>query len=129
MYHPHWGTVGVDGRAVNSDTGTEGTNGAWTQGKGRTGSEAGVCQAEARPCPAADAPTRGLRKRWLNSWSDCLPSPPHSKVQTASVDCFCPAAVAQAPGAPRLRRQRQAHTCDEGRARLFLIKKQPLNYL
>lgn len=45
------------------------------QGKGRTGSEAGVLQAEARPWPATHAPSQGpLRKCWLSK-SDRLPAP------------------------------------------------------
>lgn len=47
MYHPHWGTVGVDGRAVNSDTGTEGTNGAWLREKAGRAPR----QVSARPRP------------------------------------------------------------------------------
>lgn len=106
MYHPHWGTVVWMVVLLTVIPGQKARMGP-AQGKGRTGSEAGVCQAEARPCPAADAPSQGaLRKRSLSNRATACPL--ILKVQTASVDCFC-RPLSQAPGHPAQASAVQAH--------------------
>ena len=110
MYHPHWGTVGVDGRAVNNDTGTAGTNGAWLREKaGRTPRQA---SARPRPGPVLLQMPQAKRPSGNAGWAteQLTAFSFHSKgIDSILWTVSTGAAVADSRG-QRLRRQQQVRT-------------------